>query len=93
MKLNQPTYEVEEIDTQTAYNEAVLIGLRTTWGIKIDSIRERFGEEYEAHFKSELAALVNKEWIQEEAGAVKLSNSGKLFADHIASSLFKVGAE
>lgn len=91
-------FELEELTTEQRYNEYVLTSLRTMWGCSLDFIKNNFGDEILAHILKEIDSYISKGYITKNASSVMNSNEerlfltdeGKLFADKIASDLFKV---
>lgn len=79
---------VEEIDTNTAYNEYVLTTFRTKWGADSDTILERFGDELHAYFLAKAIKHLAKGVMVQENGNFKLTSEGLLMADGIASDIF-----
>ncbi len=91
-------FELEELTTEQRYNEYVLTSLRTMWGCSLDFIKNNFGDEFLAHILKEIDSYISKGYITKNTSSVMNSNEerlfltdeGKLFADKIASDLFKV---
>ncbi|MEO1711715.1 MAG: radical SAM family heme chaperone HemW [Bacteroidota bacterium] len=82
---NQVPAEREEIDPVTAYNEYVLTRMRTQWGCELANINPA----YQAHFLQNLQPFLKRgEVLEGPDQTYRLSRSGKLLADHIASELF-----
>jgi len=82
---NQLDFEVEVLTPEQRYNEYILTGLRTMWGVGFDKIKEmRFGE----HFVKKTEPFLRQELIVEDGRHFKLSQKGKVLADGIASALF-----
>ena len=61
--------------------------LRTIFGVHIDEIRTTFGESFETQFLNQVRKLENQNLIIREDKTFKLTNSGKILADAIASDL------
>ena len=40
-----PTFEVEELDLYTRYNDFVITHIRTQWGMPLPKLRKQYGEE------------------------------------------------
>ncbi len=83
-------FEKETLSPKDHANEYLMTGLRTMWGVDLAVL-----EQYEANFlrskQKELAIYQEKKMIILENNFLKLSETGKLWADRIASDLF-VGA-
>jgi len=82
-------YEQETLDLPTRYNEYIMTGLRTMWGISIHHIKENFNE-YFALFSQELQRLNQEGMVKQIEDQVVLTGAGKLQADGVASRLFIV---
>lgn len=79
-------FEMEELSDADRFNELVLTGLRTSYGVDLnalDSISERPEE-----FNKDIADFIEKGWIEKEDDRIFLTPEGRLRADYIASSLF-----
>lgn len=81
---------VEELSLNDRMNEYVMTSLRTMWGMDMQMIKTNFGLAFFEETQFNLKAFEDKNWLIIENNIVKLSQEGKLFADHIASELFIV---
>ena len=82
--------EKEQLTINQRYNEYVLTSLRTMWGTDLTYIREQFGESFHAHFLRESTPYNNLKQLVQDKNKILLTDQGKLFADKIASDLFKI---
>ena len=85
---NQDWFEVETLTESEKWNEYFLTGLRTKWGILKKNIQKMGGMN-----SSELPLMdtyLKNEWILEADASFVLTEKGKLQADGIASSFFRV---
>ena len=80
--------EKEYLSKDQMYNEYVLTSLRTSWGCDIEHIKNTFGEKYSQHFITNITKTIKENNATRNGNIFTLTNSGKLFADGIASSLF-----
>lgn len=84
------SYEQEILTQNQQYNEYILTTLRTMWGTDLQYIKTKFGSDYHSYCLSEAHKYIdNKDIIQQE-NKLYLTNKGKLFADKIASNLFRI---
>lgn len=90
LKNNQLPIEIETLSLGEQYNEMVMIGLRTIYGIDPKQIKIQFGEVIYSHFQEELKQLFHEKLIQQIEDKIILSKEAKFFADGIASRLFYV---
>ena len=83
------TFEEEVLSKEHRYNEYVMTSLRTMWGCSIAMVRTEFGEEYVAYLLEESRPHILTEKLVIRNDTLYLSRKGKLFADGIASDLFR----
>ena len=72
------------------YNEYVLTSLRTIWGCNSDYITNKFGQKYYEFFIRSSKKFIDEKMILKSENVYTLSETGKLFADGIASEMFSV---
>lgn len=77
---------VETLGASEKFNEYIMTGLRTMWGI--DKLKlNSFGVD-NAFVESLIVQFEKKNWIKVEGNNVKLTREGKFYADSIASDFF-----
>jgi len=79
---------VEELNLNDRFNEYVMTSLRTMWGTDLQKIKADFGKEFLEETQYNLRSFEGNDWLVISGDKIKLTQSGKLFADHIASELF-----
>jgi oxygen-independent coproporphyrinogen III oxidase len=83
-----------EILTKTdRYNEYVMTGLRTIWGISLDRIEREFGKSYLDYIRKHALKFINDDLLFIENEILKPTSKGKFLCDGIASDLFLVNLE
>lgn len=80
-------HEIEVISESTRYNELILTGLRTIWGVSESQINSMPAEICE-HFRSTVHSFLSQGLILENQGCYTLSPQGLLLADRISAELF-----
>lgn len=66
-----------------------MTSLRTMWGIDLPKVITEFGSETAALLQRSAALFVAQGHVEIHEGTyIRLTQSGKLLADHIASELF-----
>ena len=80
--------EQEILTTADRVNEYLLTGLRTQWGCSLGQLDSLLGAGFAEQQAAELADLYQKNWLHTHNGHLFLTESGKLFADRVAASLF-----
>ena len=82
----QPEYDFELLTKENRFNETLLTGLRTKWGVKIAELASILPLTQE--FYQQIETLENKGWAELLEGVLYLTNEGKSWADKIAQDLF-----
>lgn len=85
---NKIPAELEFLTPENRINEYIMTSLRTSKGMNLDLIAEKFGSDYSNRIRNELEVFLEKNWLSISDKKVILSLEGKLFADLIASELF-----
>ena len=80
--------DTEPIDETTAYNEYIMTRLRTSKGIDANLVKKQFSIDLEKDFEEEIGFLIEDQEATFENGILKLTHTGRFFADGIAASLF-----
>ena len=88
IELKKIPAETEILSTENKINEYIMTSLRTSKGMNLQSITEKFGSDYSNEIYNGLEPFLEKEWVNINEQLVTLTREGKLFADHIASELF-----
>tara|TARA_B110000444_G_scaffold204120_1_gene196838 strand:+ start:887 stop:1924 length:1038 start_codon:yes stop_codon:yes gene_type:complete len=90
IKSESSCFEIEHLNNEKKYNEYIFTGLRTVWGVKLDYIKNQFGQEVQKYFEQQIQNWINQEKVHKENNLFTLTKKGKLYADAIASDLFIV---
>ncbi|MEM5539149.1 radical SAM family heme chaperone HemW [Olleya sp. AS48] len=90
INLNQLPLEVETLTVNDKYNEYVMTGLRTIWGVSLDKIEKQFGESFLEYLLLQANQYINKQMLYIEDNNLKTTKTGKFLSDGIASDLFKI---
>ncbi len=77
-------YEKEALDADQRYNEYVMTRLRTHWGVVLADLSPK----YRTHFLKEIEPYLQNEKVRVEGNIYRLTKSGRLLADRIASDVF-----
>lgn len=79
--------EEEKLTAADRYNEYIMTGLRTSWGVNTSKLTE-FGPPFAAYFLTGIGRHISAGHIIQSAENYMLTNAGKHFADRIAMELF-----
>lgn len=82
--------EVEVLSKTDRYNEYVMTGLRTIWGVSLEKIRDLFGEVYEKHIEEQAGKYIASHLLYLDGDTLLATKKGKFLVDGIASDLFMV---
>ena len=82
--------EVETLTKTDQYNEYVMTGLRTIWGVSLVKVESDFGSLYKDYFLEQAEVFINQHLLYIEDMHIKVSKEGQFLSDGIASELFKV---
>ena len=86
-------HEMEILLITDRYNEYVMTGLRTIWGVSLERIGTEFGGEYLNHLNKQTRKFLNDGLLCIENGILKTTPKGKFLTDGIASDLFFLNLE
>ncbi|GAA3597152.1 radical SAM family heme chaperone HemW [Flavivirga amylovorans] len=88
---------IEILSKEDQYNEYVMTGLRTIWGVSLNKIEKDYGEDFLNHLKASSKKYIEKEFLilsnnmvenQKRIETLKTTQKGKFLVDGIASELF-----
>lgn len=80
--------ETETLTISDRYNEYIMTGLRTIWGVSLDRIEKEFGSEYLNYLLEQSQKFLNDDLLSIENNILKPTIKGKFLTDGIASDLF-----
>jgi oxygen-independent coproporphyrinogen-3 oxidase len=80
--------EIEVLSLSDRYNEYVMTGLRTIWGVSLDRIKSEFGQSYLDYLSKQAQKFLDDELLFIQNGILKPTKKGKFLTDGIASDLF-----
>lgn len=81
--------ETEVLTQDDQYNEYIMTGLRTIWGVDLEKIRS-FGPKYVDYFTKSITKDLVSEYVIQRGNHYILTKEGKFFADRIAIDAFCV---
>ena len=85
---NQLPNEEETLTITDQYNEYIMTGLRTIWGVSLDKIKMDFGITYLDYLMIQVQKFLNDDLVFIEDNVLKSTKKGKFLTDGIASDLF-----
>jgi oxygen-independent coproporphyrinogen-3 oxidase len=90
---NELPIETEILTISDRYNEYIMTGLRTIWGVSLDRIEKEFGVRYLDYLQKQSQKFLNDELLSIENNILKPTLKGKFLTDGIASDLFYLNLE
>ncbi|MGV0945901.1 radical SAM family heme chaperone HemW [Empedobacter falsenii] len=87
---NKLPQEIEVLNEVEQFNEMIMIGLRTIYGIDLNRINSEFSQPLVNSFYQELNQLINENLVEKKENRIILKPEAKFFADGIASRLFYI---
>ncbi len=78
----------EDLSLMDKYNEHILTGLRTKWGVNLDEIEQKYQVNVLVKDHIKLEEWTKRTWIEVDNNCLRLTKKGFLFADFISSELF-----
>lgn len=85
-----PDIEIEYLDINTRYNDFIITGLRTMWGIKFNEIQQQFGKDILIYCQKQAAPYLKQGLLIEKDDTLTLSRNGIFISDSIMSDLLWV---
>lgn len=90
---------VEHLTKEDRFNEYIMTGLRTIWGVSLDRVEREFGTAYLQHLCISTQKFINKGLLvistelsdeKSHIEILKTTQKGKFLVDGIASELFMI---
>jgi oxygen-independent coproporphyrinogen-3 oxidase len=82
--------EEEILSQYDQFNEMIMIGLRTIWGVDLESLKSKFSDQILEHFQYEVKSKIEEGILIQENNHLKIPEKHWFMADGIASDLFLV---
>ena len=80
--------EVETLSVTDRYNEYVMTGLRTIWGISLSKIEKEFGLNFKTYVLQQAKNFIEDHLLFLDGDTIVVTKKGKFLSDGIASELF-----
>ena len=90
--LNQNILPIEKeiLTEKDRFNEMIMIGLRTIWGVDLNRINQNFSSEVIDYLNQEIKSKIESGILEIENNYLKIPEKHWFLADGIASDLFIV---
>lgn len=81
--------EIETLTKKDRYNEYIMTGLRTIWGVSLERIEKEFGIKYLEYLQKQIQRFLDDNLLEiDDDSILKTTKKGKFLCDGIASGLF-----
>ncbi|MDD7722678.1 MAG: radical SAM family heme chaperone HemW [bacterium] len=90
MEQGIPNVEREPLPLETRYNDFIITGLRTMWGIDLEEMERRFGKRLADYCRQEAATYLRRGLLSLKGSVMTLSRAGVFVSDGIMSDLLWV---
>ena len=85
---NKVPSEIEILSKTDQYNEYIMTGLRTIWGVSLERIETEFGSSYLEYLHQQVEKYISDNLLEVKNNILKTTKKGKFLSDGIASDLF-----
>ncbi|MEY2692808.1 MAG: hypothetical protein RIT03_1198 [Bacteroidota bacterium] len=82
--------ETEILSITDRYNEYIMTGLRTIWGVSLARVETEFGASYLQYLEKHMADFLQRGLLKIEDGVLTTTAQGKFLGDGIAAELFLI---
>src|SRR5690606_5363352 len=84
--------EIEYLSISDRYNETIMTGLRTMWGVSLSAIENQYGKSFKEYVIQQADKYIDTGLLDYDKTAqiIKATPKGKFLTDGIASDLFFV---
>ncbi|MDG1042132.1 MAG: radical SAM family heme chaperone HemW [Flavobacteriaceae bacterium] len=90
LEVDKLPFESEVLSVENRFNEYVMTGLRTIWGISLEKIEADYGVKIKDHLLQNSKKFISSNTLVIEDNHLKITTSGKFLSDGIASDLFLI---
>ena len=87
------TMETEYLSRTDRYNEYIMTGLRTMWGVSLSKIKTEFGEKYSDYVMRQSQNKISEQLLIWDGDVILATKKGKFLVDGIAADLFMIKLE
>lgn len=87
---NELPIEIETLTQTDQYNEYVMTGLRTIWGVSFSKVEKDFGTIFKDYLIGQSEVFINQQLLYIDDEHLRVTKKGQFLCDGIASELFKI---
>ncbi len=90
---NELPMEIEELTKTDRYNEYIMTGLRTIWGVSLERVASEFGAVYSDYLLQQSKKYRKEHLLSLDGDTLLVTRKGKFLSDGIAADLFMLNLE
>lgn len=90
LELGEIPREIEILTAADQYNEYVMTGLRTIWGVSLSKVETDFGKDFALYLSKSSEKFLQSGLLEITNNVLRTTPKGKFLCDGIASDLFYV---
>ncbi|MGB5700662.1 radical SAM family heme chaperone HemW [Muriicola sp.] len=88
IKTGELPQEVETLSQRDRYNEYVMTGLRTMWGVSLTRVSEEFGTHFKDYLLQQAERHIAARFLFLDGDTLLVTKQGKFLSDGLAADLF-----
>ena len=81
---------IEKLSVVDKFNEAIMIGLRASWGVSLSLMEQDLGKQYRVHLEQQAQRFIDEKLLHIEDNSLKTTRKGAFLADGISADLFLI---
>ncbi|NNK11322.1 MAG: radical SAM family heme chaperone HemW [Flavobacteriaceae bacterium] len=85
--------EIETLTQRDRYNEYIMTGLRTMWGVSLQKVKDEFGSHFEEYLLKQAETHLADRYLFLDGDTLLVTRQGKFLSDGLAANLFMLPLE
>lgn len=85
-----PALEIEYLDKYSRYNDFILTGMRTMWGLDLAELEKQFGSDLKNYSLKNVCKYINRGFVENKDNRLRLTREGIFISDGIMSDMMWV---
>lgn len=85
-----PSITIEYLDDATRYNDFILTGMRTMWGLDLAKLEQKFGTKMLDYCLKNVRRYIEQGFVMHHDGKLRLTRTGIFISDGIMSDLMYI---
>lgn len=82
--------EIESLTTVDRYNEYIMTGLRTIYGVSLEQVENQYGAQFKTYLLEQATGYLKDHLLYIDGDSLQVTRKGKFLSDGIASHLFMI---